>query len=221
MDPISLLPRLISPIKDAILFFKKKWWPPKFGYGLAHSNILEIIGPYVPKDKVIELLGQPHRIQEKSCAYRFENALLQVNYDKDFDFVESVALVSVKMRWPNRLQIFPFDFTIGASSFEEIREYGEEAKSPIKMDVEFSSKYYCLSCECFYGHPGRYFYYNFALFAAATFPSVEMPEAKYESIDENEMYGPAYLLSTDSKFNGVCISTKEGGGFAFSFQMFN
>lgn len=219
MDPISILPRLISPIKDAFLFFQKKWWPPKFGYKLAHSNILEIIGPYVPKEKVIEILGHPHRVENGSVGYRFANALLQINY-KD-DWIESVAIVSLKMRWPNRLTVFPFDFKIGATTFEEIREYGEMEKSPMKMEVDFSSKFYCLSYESYFGHPGRYFHYNFALFSGATYPQVNVPEAKYRSRDEHDFYGPVDLLDTSAKFNGVCISINEKEGFQFSFQLFN
>ncbi|QKY07708.1 hypothetical protein [Janthinobacterium lividum] len=200
------------------MFFWQKWWPPKYGYKMAHSNILEIIAPYVYKEKVIELLGQPHEADGNHAAYRFSNALLQVNYDGDF--VESVALVSLKMGWPNRFRVFPLSFVLGRSTFEDACT-PEENQEHIELVSEGSTKFFSLVNEQYFGNPGRYFYYSFALLDADTYPPVSMPKTQYRAKEEDQMQNGATLLNSKTKFNAIGISLKKDDGLCFYFQMFN
>ncbi|CAB3764397.1 hypothetical protein [Paraburkholderia solisilvae] len=217
MEPLTVASKAIGPVKAAITYFWRKWFPPRLGYRMAPSNILEIIGPYVHEPKVIEVLGQPHERHNQSAAYRFANALLQVNYDGDF--VESVALVSLRLTWPNRFQIFPFRFKLGSSRFSDTCEIDENGD--LDLRVNFSTKFFCLWNTQYFGHPGRYLYYSFALLEAATYPLVRMPKAAYEAAERLHIERGAKLRTVDSKFNAVMVSTKEDELFAFDFTMFN
>lgn len=200
------------------MFFWRKWWPPKYGYKMAHSNILQIIAPHVYKEKVIELIGQPHETGNGQAAYRFSNALLQVNYDGDS--VESVTLVSLKMGWPNRFKIFPLNFILGKSTFLDACVPAQD-QSHIELECDGSTKFMSLTNEQYFGNPGRYFYYSFALLEADTFPTVSMPDAQYQAKEEGQIQNGAILLNAKVRFNAIGISTKEENGLNFSFQLFN
>jgi hypothetical protein len=218
LDPFSIGAKILGLLKDLTSYIWRKWWPPKFGYKLAHSNVLEVIRPYVHKGKVIELLGQPHEVEHGRAGYRFSNALLQVNYEEDV--VQSVALVSLKMRWPNRFKIFPLAFVMGSSTFAEVCQ-GIQGTIPIELQVNFSSKFFCVWGEQYFGNFGRYFYYSFALLSADTYPVVEMPHAIYEAIEPGQIQNGAHLKSTDSRFNAIAISRNENDTFCFDFTLFN
>jgi len=217
LDPLTIASKAINPAKDLVLYLKKKWFPPKIGYQMAPSNILEIIGPYVHHKKVEELLGFPHEIQSGRAAYRFANALLQINYDGDS--IKSVTLVTLRLRWPNRFRIFPFDYEIGKSKFSDIFETSSQGAIDCKLD--YSSKFFCLWKQEYFGHPGRYFYYSFSLLSAATYPTIEMPEATYEAITQDHIELGVRLTTIDSKFNAITISTDEEELFGFDFTLFN
>ncbi len=217
MEPLSIGARLIKPLQDVVMFFWRKWWPPKYGYKMANSNILQIIAPYVYKEKVIELLGQPHETDQVHAAYRFSNALLQVNYDGDS--VESVALVSLKMAWPNRFRVFPLTYILGASTFGDVCSL-EDGQQHIDLEWNGSSKFFSLVSEQYFGNPGRYFHYSFALLEADTFPAVLMPKAQYEAKEEGNIQKGAILLDRKARFNAIGISSKKDDGLCFYFQMF-
>ncbi|MBF6990778.1 hypothetical protein [Cupriavidus sp. IK-TO18] len=219
MDPLvtSIASRAVGPVKAAVLYFWRQWFPRRLGYQMAPKNILELIGPYVHRRKVIELLGHPHEYESGRAAYRFANALLQINYDGAS--VANVVLVSLRMAWPNRFEIFPFDFRLGASTFSDVCEL--QPNGNLEMKVDSSTKFYTLWKEEYFGHSGRYHSYYFALLSAAVFPGVEMPPADYDRCD-TEPWDQAILRNPGrAKFNAVMISKDNDELFAFDFTMFN
>ncbi|WP_250519630.1 hypothetical protein [Caballeronia sp. NCTM1] len=217
MEPISLASKAVGPIKATVQYFWRKWFPPKLGYRMAPSNLLEVICPYVYEGKVLEVLGQPHERHDERSAYRFVNALLQIDYEGES--VKRVALVSLRLRWPNRFRVFPLAHKLGEATFADACE--RSGKREIELRTDFSSKFFCLWNERFYGYPGRYLYYSFALLSAATYPVIEMPAADYEAIDAGHIERGARLLTETAKFNAVMISRDEGENFSFDFTLFN
>lgn len=59
----------------------KRWSRPVIEHRKAPSNFFDHIFPGVSKDRVKEILGSPHRVfQDKYWAYRFKDALVQIEY---------------------------------------------------------------------------------------------------------------------------------------------
>lgn len=217
MELFSVGPKVFGAIKDIWTYFQKRWWPPKYGYRLAYSNILEVVKPYTYRPKVVELLGQPHECNGSRTGYRFSNAFLQVNYAEDS--VESVALVLLRPRWPNRFKIHPMNLTLGASTFKDACSHDIQGGA-LKMKVNNSSKFYCLWNEQYFGNRGRYLYYSFALLEADTFPTISMPPADYVAVDPGHVEHGAVLQDSSRKFNAIWISRNEDDGMCIDFTLF-
>lgn len=195
----------------------RRFFPTKYGYKVAPTNILEVISPFTYEGKVFEILGQPHAKQirpDMTClAYRFTNALLQVNVVDDY--VDSVSLVSLNLRWPNRFTIFPLNLKLGKHKFADALRMAGETSDVLSLDA--STKFYIGSCKCYYGFPGRYRYYHFASVSAACFPPIPEPATDIERLSDSE--GRLKNLST-AAFNGVAICRRENDHFPFEWSYF-
>lgn len=197
----------------------RKLFPPKLGYPLAPSNLLEVITPFVYREKVLEVLGQPHSFYNNTAGYRFGNALLQVNYDNDT--VESVVLVATRLWWPNRFRVFPLNLKIGASSFADACELAPDGT--IKMQIDNSSKFYTRWKREYFGFGGRYMNYSFAMIEAATYPMVVMPKGDVDFGPEPEPEARRDTLRNpkQTRFNAVMVSRSENESFDFSWSIFS
>ncbi|MFC4278473.1 hypothetical protein [Achromobacter aloeverae] len=216
-----MMDQLAGPLaKHSVTLFQlvyRRIVPPKFGYRIAPSDILEVISPFTYLGKVIELLGQPHQTfdtdEGRVLAYRFRNALLQINVK--MESVVSVALVSLRLRWPNRFKVFPLGLQLGRDTFESVYKIKGETSRRFRTDN--SSKFFTYSQKTWFGFPGRYFNFHFAAMEAATYPPIRMPEVKFERVED--FYST--LLEAKAKFNAVAITRDEDETFPFSWEYFS
>ncbi|CAJ0817192.1 hypothetical protein LMG19087_03015 [Ralstonia wenshanensis] len=187
--------------KSAFGYFRDRYFPKRLSYQIAPPNILEVVSPYVHRDKVIELLGRPHRLEGNTSAYRFKNALLQIEYENDN--AVTVTLASLQLRWPNRFEIFPLGLKMGSSTFGEVSVDPE-----CIAKVENSSKFFAYWTKEYFGFPGRYMNYYFGMIEAATHPPLKMPKGETEAVGEIDDFVRFYKISKPSKtkFNIVCVS---------------
>jgi len=219
MEPVGVF---LGVAKGAWAFAKfvwRKFFPSKVGYPLAPSNILEVIGPYIYREKVIELLGQPHSSYGGTVGYRFANALLQVNYEGDA--VDSVVLVAISLRWPNRFRVFPLEFEIGSSTYAEVCTLNDDGT--INLQVDHSSKFYTRWKQEYFGFPGRYMHYGFAMIEAAVYPAVKMPKGDIEHgmETEGEVRRDRLINPGEARFNAVMVSRSEKEYFQFTWNVFS
>jgi hypothetical protein len=202
-----------------VKFAWRRFFPRKVGYPLAPSNILEVIGPYVYREKVIELLGQPHSSYGGTVGYRFANALLQVNYEGDA--VYSVALVATSLRWPNRFQVFPLEIKIGSATFADVCTLDDDGTLALRAD--HSSKFYAHWRQEYFGFPGRYMHYGFAMLEAAVYPAVKRPEGNVEfgAAIQDEARRNRLINPKETRFNAVVVSRSEEDHFQFTWSIFS
>lgn len=192
----------------------RRFFPKKYGYTVAPSNILEVIQPYTSKGKVLELLGRPHSADNVCDSYRFKNALLQIRYD-DNESIDAVVLGSLSLRWPNRFRIFPLDYVLGATKYADVRW----SENDEMMSKEMSSKFFSVSRTSYFGFPGRYLYFTFSSISAATYPQLGI-DVFFHDRDNNESL--EYCSPTpyaDQRFNLVTISRNDDG-MMFSWAEF-
>ncbi len=216
--PVPMPSSIVKPTINVVQFLWKKFFPPKLGYRMAPKNLLEVIGPTTSRRKVEELLGAPHYMTEQISAYRFANALLQVQYDGDSVFV--VCLASLSLRWPNRFTVFPLPFVLGKTTVQDLYEASPE--DPKSLLLEFSTKFFVQWRSYYFGFPGRYFYYTFGVMEAATYPALSPPPIETEKCEDEQDTNLVRVKNPNStRFNVVCISRAEIEAFPLDWSNFS
>lgn len=209
-------------VRPAISLGKMLWrklFPPKVGYTMAPSNLLEVISPGTCRAKVEEILGAPHCDTRGGAAYRFANALLQLEYADDA--VELVCLATLRTRWPNRFDVFPLGLKLGVVTFKDL--FNAHPKDPTHLFIDNSSKFFVHWRSYYFGHPGRYFHFAFGSIAAATYPALDVPEVDSNTLNDGSNRQPrtaALSKPEEVRCNVVCIGRTEHETFPFSWQLF-
>ena len=203
----------LIPVARGAWSYIRKWVrPPKIGYQLAPSNILEVVRPYANRKKIVELLGHPHHEWRERASYRFDDALMQVIYDES-DMVDTVVLAALSLRWPHRFKVHPLNLKVGASTFYDACE-----SDSVELRQDQSSKFTTFWIERDFGFPGNNHSFSFALVGAATYPPLDWGHRRSFPDWEGERW---MMKDTRAvKFNAIAISRKEGELFPFSWEAF-
>ncbi|KPC52009.1 hypothetical protein [Amantichitinum ursilacus] len=207
-----LIKSVSNALKGPLSYLRKKLWPPKIGYQLAPSNLLEVVRPYAYKGKIKELLGEPHHKAAGVESYRFADALLQIMYEDDED-IRSVTFVGINPWWPHRFRIHPLSLTLNRSTFAD--GCGSDA---LELEKDQSSKFTLYWKTEYFGFPGNYLHFSFGLLEAATWPPTTWDTRPQPDIAGTDM---KWILRNPSsvRFNAIAITKKEEG-FPFIWSAF-
>jgi hypothetical protein len=212
MVEAGLLKGVWNSLRSIIQYTWKWAHPPKIGFRLAPPNLLEVVRPYAYRGRVLEELGEPHHVWRGASedSYRFSDALLQIRYSKD-DYIDSVTLVALTLRWPHRFTIHPLTFKLGRENYEKVCR-----DIPVVVSRDFSSKFMTYWKTEYFGFPGSYLHFSFASISAATWPPV-----KATGVEVEERKDDVFLLkNANIKFNAVAISIDAPEVFPFTWSSF-
>ncbi|OMQ78005.1 hypothetical protein [Burkholderia pseudomallei] len=200
-----------SVAKSAFGYARKRFFPPKVGYQLTPSNLLEVVRPFSNYRKALELLGEPHHVWNAQASYRFADSLLQIEHDAN-DVITAVTLATLKLRWPHRFRVHPLGFMLGKNTFRDVFPEGEIALSHIG-----SSKFNIYSKTEYFGFPGSYLHFSFGIVEAATWPPL-----LWQRDAEIVQNGEARTLTNPErvKFNIVALTIDEPEFFPFTWSAF-
>ncbi|MFM0727655.1 hypothetical protein PQQ53_28685 [Paraburkholderia strydomiana] len=197
--------------KSAFGYARKRFFPPKVGYQLTPSNLLEVVRPFSNYGKVAELLGEPHHVWKAQASYRFADSLLQIERDDD-NVITAVTLATLKPRWPHRFRVHPLEFVLGRDTFRDVFPEGE-----IVLSHNGSSKFNIYSKTGYFGFPGSYLHFSFGIVEAATWPPLRW-QRDAEIVNSNE----ARTLANPErvKFNIVSVTIDEPEFLPFTWSSF-
>lgn len=204
---LGLIKSVFNGVVEAVKYALKRWFPPKIGFALIPSNILEVIHPYTNQGKVVELLGAPHHKDRNQVTYRFSNAFLQILYDET-GAVDTVTVAALRTRWPNRTNIHPLSFKLNKNTMADVSE-----ARPMVLKRDGSSKFNVYWRSEYFGFPGSYNYFSFGVIEAATWPGLTMPPSVEYSWDDSILQRPEKV-----RFNIVAVSRDEPEFFPFTWS---
>ena len=144
---VGLVGKILSAAFDrASSYAKKRWFRPSIETSKAARNIFEHLQPTVSRDRVKELLGSPHRVAGETWGYRFNDAMVQIEF-WDGGPAKSVALALTIHSPKAGFKVPMIDRRLGQLTLEDaMSDRGEfEYRSSLRTDVADRTR---LSCGC-------------------------------------------------------------------------
>jgi len=137
----------------------------------APVNLFEHIQPYVSIEHLRDVFGVPYRTEQGWITFKFSDVFVQI-VSKDGTTVSSA---DVLLRRISPFTIFPvylLEYVLGKSTLASILDSDSEIKK------EYSSKFFCVYVNRYFGFPGKYNHYTFGVYSG---PGIRAPKYKWNN----------------------------------------
>ena len=161
----------------------KKIKRPRISELRAPVNLFVHAQPYVTLEHCRDIFGSPYRVDGCWITFRFNDIYLQVT-SKDGITAMSVDVLLRRHRAFTTFPVYPLKFVLGRLKLSDVLDGNNH------LQREYSSKFYCIFTNRYFGNPGNYHHYLFGVYSGS---GIRGPKFTWDNINCRLQSDPARI----------------------------